>query len=48
MTCPRCGTETDSWPCPECGFPEIRYCRKKRNAKHTLCYIRQEKKEQSY
>lgn len=23
MTCPRCGTETDSWPCPNCGFPTI-------------------------
>lgn len=23
MICPRCGTETESWPCPECGFPEI-------------------------
>ena len=21
MTCPRCGTETQSWPCPNCGFP---------------------------
>ncbi len=25
MTCPRCGTVTDSWPCPECGFPEVMY-----------------------
>ena len=24
MTCPRCGTETDSWPCPNCGFPVLR------------------------
>lgn len=24
MTCPRCGTETDSWPCPNCGFPVFR------------------------
>ena len=23
MVCPRCGTETTAWPCPECGFPEI-------------------------
>lgn len=23
MICPRCGTETTDWPCPECGFPEI-------------------------
>ena len=23
MICPRCGTETTAWPCPECGFPEI-------------------------
>lgn len=23
MKCPRCGTETDSWPCPNCGFPEV-------------------------
>lgn len=22
MICPRCGAETDDWPCPECGFPE--------------------------
>lgn len=22
MVCPRCGTVTDSWPCPNCGFPE--------------------------
>ncbi len=21
MVCPRCGTKTDSWPCPNCGFP---------------------------
>ena len=27
MTCPRCGTVTDSWPCPECGFPEVMYRR---------------------
>lgn len=25
MTCPRCGTVTDSWPCPGCGFPEVMY-----------------------
>lgn len=24
MTCPRCGTKTDSWPCPNCGFPVMR------------------------
>lgn len=24
MVCPRCGTKTDSWPCPECGFPVLR------------------------
>lgn len=29
MTCPRCGTKTDSWPCPECGFPVTQYRRKK-------------------
>ena len=23
MKCPKCGTETDSWPCPNCGFPEV-------------------------
>ena len=23
MTCPRCGTETNDWPCPNCGFPVI-------------------------
>ena len=28
MTCPRCGTKTDSWPCPECGFPVVRYNKK--------------------
>ena len=22
MICPRCGAEIDSFPCPECGFPE--------------------------
>lgn len=24
MTCPRCGTETNDWPCPNCGFPVIK------------------------
>ena len=24
MTCPRCGTETNDWPCPNCGFPVLR------------------------
>ena len=24
MECPRCGTKTNSWPCPECGFPVLR------------------------
>ena len=24
MECPRCGTTTDSWPCPNCGFPVFR------------------------
>ena len=24
MECPRCGTKTDSWPCPNCGFPVFR------------------------
>ena len=23
MTCPRCGTEMNDWPCPNCGFPVI-------------------------
>lgn len=23
MICPRCGSEIDSFPCQECGFPEI-------------------------
>ena len=32
MTCPRCGTKTDNWPCPECGFPVKRYRRKRRNS----------------
>ena len=22
MICPRCGQEIDSFPCPNCGFPE--------------------------
>lgn len=26
MTCPRCGTKTDSWPCPNCGFPVLWRC----------------------
>ena len=28
MECPRCGTKTDSWPCPECGFPVTRVATK--------------------
>ncbi len=28
MTCPRCGTKTDSWPCPNCGFPVLRCFRR--------------------
>ena len=24
MECPKCGTKTDSWPCPNCGFPVTR------------------------
>lgn len=22
MICPRCGEQIDSFPCPNCGFPE--------------------------
>ena len=29
MECPRCGTKTDSWPCPNCGFPVIQHRRRK-------------------
>ena len=36
MTCPRCGTVTDSWPCPECGFPEIIYNNYFKRRKTTL------------
>ena len=24
MECTRCGTKTNSWPCPECGFPVLK------------------------
>ena len=27
MECPRCGTKTNSWPCPNCGFPVVRILR---------------------
>ena len=30
MTCPRCGTLMKGGVCPECGFPVMRYYRKKR------------------
>ena len=25
MICPRCGQQIDSFPCPNCGFPETLY-----------------------
>ena len=37
MTCPRCGTKTDSWPCPECGFPVTRYRRKRSVYRRQTC-----------
>lgn len=40
MTCPRCGTETESWPCPECGFPVTRYRKKNNSQKRVLRYIK--------
>ena len=36
MTCPRCGTETNDWPCPSCGFPVIRVIMKTKNDKIEL------------
>ena len=36
MTCPRCGTVTDSWPCPGCGFPEVMYNNNFKRRKTTL------------
>ena len=37
MTCPRCGTETNSWPCPVCGFPETRFLKKKKTYRRKKC-----------
>lgn len=38
MTCPRCGTKTDSLPCPNCGFPVFRKRVKKSDyQRETVC-----------
>lgn len=37
MECPRCGTKTNSWPCPNCGFPVLRLIQK--------CKEREDEKE---
>lgn len=29
MTCPRCGTTMQGGVCPECGFPAVRYYKKR-------------------